>query len=56
MKFHGLGPTRMKALAVPLEVCHYENTPIQLYRKFHLQKIEIFQIQMLIFFIFLLKT
>ena len=24
---------------------HYENTPIQIYRKFHLQKIEIFQIK-----------
>ena len=35
---------------------HYENTPIQIYRKFHLQKIENFQIKTLILFIFLLKT
>ena len=35
---------------------HYENTPIQIYRKFHLQKTENFQIKILIFFIFLLKT
>ena len=25
--------------------CHYENTPIQIYRKFHLQKTENFQIK-----------
>ena len=24
----------------PLYILHYENTPIQIYRKFHLQKIE----------------
>ena len=36
---------------------HYENTPIQIYRKFHLQKTENFQIKKkLWFFIFLLKT
>ena len=29
---------------------HYENTPIQIYRKFHLQKTENFQIKNLIFF------
>ena len=23
--------------------CHYENTPIQIYRKFHLQKLKIFR-------------
>ena len=34
---------------------HYENTPIQIYRKFHLQKPEKFQ-KKLIYFIFLLKT
>ena len=37
-------------------IAHYENTPIQIYRKFHLQKIKNFQIKTLIFFIFLLKT
>ena len=39
---------------------HYENTPIEIYRKFHLQKLKIFrkkqQQKNLIFFIFLLKT
>ena len=36
---------------------HYENTPIQIYRKFHLQKLKMFQIKKtLIFFIFLIKT
>ena len=35
---------------------HYENTPIQIYRKFHLQKLKKNQIKPLIFFIFLLKT
>ena len=40
-----------------LDALHYENTPIQIYRKFHLQKTENFQIQKLwYFFIFLLKT
>ena len=34
---------------------HYENTPIQIYGKFHLQKTEFFQIKTPIFFIFLLK-
>ena len=32
-------------------VTHYENTPIQIYRKFHLQKLENFQIKKLIFFL-----
>ena len=35
---------------------HYENTPIQIYRKCHLKKTEKFQIKPLIFFIILLKT
>ena len=35
---------------------HYENSPIQIYRKFHLQKLKIFRWKTLIFFIFLLKT
>ena len=35
---------------------HYENTPIQIYWKFYQQKMTIFQIKILIFFIFLLKT
>ena len=26
-------------------IIHYENTPIQIYRKFHLQKLKIFQIE-----------
>ena len=33
----------------------YENMPIQIYRKFHLQKLKFFY-RKLIFFIFLLKT
>ena len=35
---------------------HYENTPIQIYRKFHHQKLKTFRLKTLIFFIFLLKT
>ena len=35
---------------------HYENMPIQTYRRFHLQKRKNFQIKTPIFFIFLLKT
>ena len=35
---------------------HYENTPIQIYWKFHHQKTESFQIKILISFIFLLKN
>ena len=35
---------------------HYENTPIQIYWKFHNQKTESFQIKILIFSIFLLKN
>ena len=36
---------------------HYENTPIQIYGKFHLQiNLKIFSKKTLIFFIFLLKT
>ena len=35
---------------------HYENTPIQIYWKFHHQKTESFQLKILIFFLFLLKT
>ena len=35
---------------------HYENTPIQIYRKFHLQKLKKKSDKILIFFIFLLKT
>ena len=35
---------------------HYVNTPIQIYRKFHLQKLKNIQIKTLIFFTFLLKT
>ena len=35
---------------------HYENTPIQIDRKFHLQKLKIFRQKTLIFFQFLLKT
>ena len=37
-------------------VFHHENTPIQIYWKFDHQKYENFQIKILIFFIFLLKT
>ena len=35
---------------------HYENTPIQIYRKFHHQKLEVFRQKILIFFIFLVKN
>ena len=28
---------------VKLQLAHYENTPIQIYRKFHLQKLKIFR-------------
>ena len=35
---------------------HYENTPIQIYRKFLPPKTERFRKKFLIFFIFLLKT
>ena len=35
---------------------HYENAPIQIYWNFHHKKSESFQIKILIFFIFLLKT
>ena len=37
-------------------VLHYENTPIQIYRKFHLQKLKIFRLKTLLLFKFLLKT
>ena len=37
-------------------LCHYENKPIQVYWKFYNQKIENFQIKILIFFLFLLKN
>ena len=35
------------------EEFHYENTPIQIYRKVHLQKLEIFRQKTLIFFIYI---
>ena len=35
---------------------HYENTPIQIYRKFHFQKLKSFRLKTLVFFIFMLKT
>ena len=35
---------------------HYENTPIQIYRKFHLHKLKILYKNSDIFFTFLLKT
>ena len=38
------------------QYAHYENSPIQIYKKFHLQKLKIFRSKTLIFFIFLLKT
>ena len=37
-------------------ISHYENKPIQIYWKFYHQKIKTFQINILIFFIFLFKT
>ena len=33
---------------------HYENTPIQIYRKLHIQKLKIFRYKTLIFFTFVL--
>ena len=39
-----------------VEYMHYENTPNQIYRKFHLQKLKKIQIKTLVFFIFLLET
>ena len=39
-----------------LLIMHYENTPFQIYWNFQHQKTESFQIKILIFFIFLLKT
>ena len=52
--------------ALPVIVCllfpvsvfdgyHYENTPIHIYRKFHLLKLKNFRQKTLMFFIFLLK-
>ena len=38
------------------KMSHYENMPIQIYWKSYHQKNEYFQIKILIFFIFLLKT
>ena len=35
---------------------HYKNSPIQIYRKFHLQKLKIFRWKNLMIFTFLLKT
>ena len=35
---------KLKKLKKP-EMCHYENTPIQIYRTFHLKKTENFQIK-----------
>ena len=35
---------------------HYENTPIQIYSKFRVQKLKIFKEKILIFFTFLLKN
>ena len=34
-----------RARTLSLSLCHYENTPIQIYRKFHLQKLKFFQIK-----------
>ena len=39
-------PTRVaRAFAVCLQLFHNENTPIQIYRKFHLQKLKIFRLK-----------
>ena len=37
--------TKIHSADVNGEIYHYENTPIQIYRKFHLQKTEIFQVK-----------
>ena len=37
-------------------VFHYENMPIQLYWKFYHQKMKIFRLKILIFFIYLLQN
>ena len=48
---------RYLAAALDKVLSHYENTSIQIYRKFHFQKAKIFRKKKtLIFFIFLLKT
>ena len=51
-------PSLYKPQLTGLEISdwHYENTPIQIYWKFHHQIPESFQIKILIFFLFLLKT
>ena len=50
-------PTEGMAFLFWFGTCHYENTPIQIYRQFyHQKKHENFQIKILVFFIFLLKT
>ena len=50
------GPDQTTQLHSLLWVFHYENTPIQIYRKFHHQKLKTSRLKTLIFFIFLLKT
>ena len=50
------GLHKFRCTHIILKFPHYENTPIQTYRKIYHQKNEKFQIKILIFFIFLLKT
>ena len=48
--------TKLRLYRLSSYIYHYENTPIQIYWKFYHQKNENFQIQNLIFFLFLLKN
>ena len=36
-------PSTIFYFYIPVDVFHYENTPIQIYTKFHLQKLKIFR-------------
>ena len=56
LKYYSISPLLYEATIPFVSFPHYENSPIQIYRKFHLQKLKIFRWKTLIFFIFLLKT
>ena len=49
-------PVSASPMRLDVNAQHYEDTPIQIYWKFYYRKNENFQIKILIFFIFLLKT
>ena len=56
MTFESNERTQRNKLVRRYVFSHYENMPIQIYRKFYHQKMKIFRKKNLIFFIFLLKT